>query len=144
MEMTEMSQAVEELYMKREKQTEEDKRQEELDNEVFRQQYIPQTLEQVYDIERDAEMVNKGDKEELVYQALLADKVVGTKPTSDGGVEIDESEEESSDDGESSGERFEKTGPPRGKRFVDKDAKKVSRYPFPLNLLRVQHANFGQ
>lgn len=123
-EMTGMNQAVEELYAKREKQTEEDKRQEELDNEVFRQQYIPQTLEQVYDIERDAEMVNKGDREGLVYQALLADKVVGIKPTSDGGVEIDESEEDSSDDGEGSGERFEKTGPPRGKRFVDKDTKK--------------------
>ena len=147
-EMIEMGQAVGELYAKREKQTEEEKRQEELDNEVFRQQYIPQTLEQVYDIERDAEMVDKGDRERLVYQALLADKVVGTKPTSDGGVEIDESEEDSeeedsSDDGEGSGERFEKTGPPRGKRFVDKDAKKVSRYPFPLNSLRVQHVNFG-
>ncbi|OCL03367.1 Serine/threonine-protein kinase Rio1 [Glonium stellatum] len=128
-EMAEMSQAVAELYAKREKQTEEEKRQEELDNEVFRQQFIPQSLEQVYDVERDAEMVGKGDGDELVYQGLLADKVVGPKSGSDSGVEVDQSEEDSeegdsSDDQEGSGERFEKTGPPRGKRFANKDAKK--------------------
>lgn len=103
----------------------------EVDNEVFRQQYIPQTLEQVYDIERDAAKIGAGGGDDLVYKGLLADKVVPSKkddtPSSDsdseqgeeGGVPL--SGEEDSDD-ES---RFEK-GTPRGKRFEDKDAKKVS------------------
>jgi RIO kinase 1 len=103
----------------------------EVDNEVFRNQYIPQTLDQVYDIERDAEQVGKGGKDELVYKNLLADKVVpiaGAEETADreSTSEIDEdgdggSGPEESDDDES---RFEK-GTPRGKRFEDKDTKKV-------------------
>jgi RIO kinase 1 len=103
---------------------------------VFRQQYIPQTLEQVYDIERDAEQVGKGGADGLVYKALLADKVVPTaaEPAAngasadesadqeDGGASLDDSDDEDSDEDDES--RFEK-GTPRGKRFEDKDAKKV-------------------
>src|SRR5438045_2842235 len=48
----------------------------EVDYEVFRQQYIPQTLEQDYDIERDTEQVGKGGADLLVYRNLLADTVV--------------------------------------------------------------------
>ncbi|OBT84069.1 hypothetical protein VE02_07030 [Pseudogymnoascus sp. 03VT05] len=92
-----------------------------VENEVFRQQYIPQTLEQVYDIERDAAQVGKEGKSSLVYANLLADKTAGAQDA-DGtasGTSSDEDEEDSEDD-ES---RFEK-GTPRGKRFEDKDQKK--------------------
>lgn len=104
----------------------------EVDNEVFRNQYIPQTLEQVYDIEKDAERIGLGEGDKLVYRNLLADQVVMPKEGEDKASDEDESDEgdgapldsgdESSDDDES---RFSK-GPPRGKRFEDKDEKKVS------------------
>lgn len=109
--------------------------EQEIDNEVFRKQYIPQTLDQVYDIERDAEKVEKGGKDDLVYRNLLADKVpMSSGNEADGedtggaslGSDDENSDEEDSDD-ES---RFDK-GTPRGKRFEDKDAKKV-RQPFLL------------
>lgn len=113
-------------------QGEEAAAQQEIDNEVFRKQYIPQTLDQVYDIERDAEQVGKGGKDELVYKNLLADKLAlggvgedtedatrGSSSDTDegnGGVSVSEDSDDQS--------RFEK-GTPRGKRFEDKDKRKV-------------------
>ncbi|RYP31507.1 hypothetical protein DL767_005730 [Monosporascus sp. MG133] len=102
----------------------------EVDNEVFRNQYIPQTLEQVYDIEKDAEQIGLGEGDKLVYRNLLADQVVLPKEggedkssgdESDEGAPLDSEEESSGEDDES---RFSK-GPPRGKRFEDKEEKKA-------------------
>ncbi|EJT69832.1 serine/threonine-protein kinase RIO1 [Gaeumannomyces tritici R3-111a-1] len=103
----------------------------EVDNEVFRNQYIPQTLEQVYDIEKDAQKVGRGEGADLVYSNLLADKVIRRK---EGDAEEDGEDDEAatsgSDDGSSAGSgddedesRFDK-GRPRGKKFEDKDEKK--------------------
>jgi RIO kinase 1 len=127
----ELSQSLEKLYLERpaEKEGEEAAAEQEVENAVFRKQYIPQTLEQVYDFERDAIKVGQGQRDDLVYKNLLADKVPmssGNEADGEetGGVSLGsgtESEEESEADDES---RFEK-GPPRGKRFEDKDAKKV-------------------
>ncbi|CZT24334.1 related to serine/threonine-protein kinase RIO1 [Ramularia collo-cygni] len=92
----------------------------EVDNEVFRQQYIPQNLEQVYDIERDGERREKG--EGLVYDGLLAEE----KKKDEEGADADDDDSDSQD-GSSSGEGSHQdweTGPPRGRRFEDKDAKK--------------------
>lgn len=106
-----------------------------VDTAVFRQQYIPQTLEQVYDFERDAEKVRAGQGSDLVYRDLLADK----KPAAEDGVDGDEDEDEDEDSEVSGGvsisgsesedaEREAKDPfakkPPRGKRFEDKDAKR--------------------
>jgi RIO kinase 1 len=99
--------------------------QDEVDTEVFRKIYIPQTLDQVYDAERDAKQMTEGDGSALVYKGLLADKVV-EKP------EVDQNEEGSDGDSEVDGsaasddsDRFsEGDQTPRGKRFQDKDAKK--------------------
>jgi RIO kinase 1 len=125
-EVEAMEKRIAELYEARE--TTEDGANEEVDNEVFRQQYIPQNLDQVYDIERDAELVGKGNGEGLVYQGLLASKPV------DGD---EESENASGEDGSSSEEGDkeweERESTPRGKRFVDKDAKKVCLTPQPLH-----------
>jgi RIO kinase 1 len=114
-------------------QAEEAAARQEVDNEVFRNQYIPQTLEQVYDIERDAEKVSKGGQDSLVYKNLLADKIVAHRGESDsqnGDGEPNHNEGASSDDDENDSSetsddesRFEK-GTPRGKRFEDKDAKR--------------------
>ncbi|RSL82598.1 hypothetical protein CEP51_005070 [Fusarium floridanum] len=127
-----MSEAIEKLYETRADATSEDHAaQLEVDNEVFRNQYIPQTLEQVYDIEKDAQKVNQGEGNDLVYSNLLADQVIAPKKTE----EADEEEGSTSDtDGEGASlddddeshdeSQFEK-GTPRGRRFEDKDEKKA-------------------
>lgn len=105
----------------------------EVDNEVFRNQYIPQTLEEVYDMEKDAKKLGTVQGERLVYRNLLADQVVLPKEQKTEGAKAEDSEtsegisEEGGlgdgDDSEDDESRFEK-GTPRGKRFVDKDEKK--------------------
>ncbi|KAL4906720.1 hypothetical protein BDW74DRAFT_137011 [Aspergillus multicolor] len=99
----------------------------EVDTAVFRQQYIPQTLEQVYDYERDAEKVHAGEGDNLVYKDLLASGKPSAPADDDaesdsevsGGVSVEGSDSE--DDEEK--DPFEKKAP-RGKRFEDKESKK--------------------
>jgi RIO kinase 1 len=125
-----LTEALEKLFIERPaiEEGEQAAAENEVEKEVFRQQYMPQTLDQVYDFERDAEKIGKGQKEDLVYRNLLADKVPmsgneadaedtvgGSSPLSEGESGSDDSDDES---------RFEK-GTPRGKRFEDKDVKKV-------------------
>lgn len=130
-EEPEMLEILEKLYTTRSavEDTEDARAQEEIDNEVFRNQYIPQTLEQVYDIEKDAQKIGAGEGDQLVYKNLLADQAVasGTTPAEDEAESSEGNEDEgaaldsdASDDDES---RFEK-GTPRGKRFIDKDEKR--------------------
>jgi RIO kinase 1 len=128
-----MLEVLEALYQSRlpEDNTEDAKAQQEVDNEVFRNQYIPQTLEQVYDIEKDARKIDAGEGDQLVYKNLLADQAVQSK---DGPEETAEDETASSDDegaaldsddSDDDEDKFSK-GTPRGKRFIDKDEKKAS------------------
>ncbi|KAK4998574.1 Serine/threonine-protein kinase rio1 [Elasticomyces elasticus] len=115
--------------------------EQEVENEVFRQQYIPQTLEQVYDIERDAEKIGQGEQSRLVYQNLLADKVINGNTTlpdqtaEEGAASTDTDDASDSDDAsvdengdpiDTSARRGKRHGDdrPRGKRFEDKDVKK--------------------
>lgn len=44
-----------------------------IDEQVFRQVYIPQNLEQVYDIERDVARIHNGEGHNLIYRDLLAE-----------------------------------------------------------------------
>jgi RIO kinase 1 len=124
----ELSRAIEHLYEVRPTvaDTDEAAAALEVDNEVFRNQYIPQTLDEVYDIEKEAD--KKVD--DLIYKHMLADQVVSKK---EGNEEEAESSDEGSDDGaalsdeESSDEdqsRFEK-GRPRGKKHEDKEEKRL-------------------
>lgn len=134
-----MSEVLEGLYQSREQDdsTEDAKAQQEVDNEVFRNQYIPQTLEQVYDIEKDARKIDAGEGDQLVYKNLLADQAVvskdGPQEAADGETASSDEDEDQegaaldSDDSEDES-RFEK-GTPRGKRFVDKEEKKVRKIP---------------
>ncbi|OJD35089.1 extragenic suppressor of the bimd6 mutation [Diplodia corticola] len=149
-EMVGMRDALEELYRKRADDVaaaaDDDDAgaipDDEVDNEVFRKQYIPQTLEQVYDIERDAELVGAGKADSLVYQNLLASTkakdgagagaaVVGGEEGEDEDGDEDEEGDEDEDgsedgEGEHGGDReWRDKGPPRGKRFEDKDDKKA-------------------
>lgn len=99
--------------------TEEEKQKEEENDDVFRNQYIPQTLDQVYDIERDAALVNAGAGENLPYQALLADKVV-QQNSSDASHQSDDDDD--SDSSEVDQSIFDK-GPGRGKKNMDHEEK---------------------
>jgi RIO kinase 1 len=101
--------------------TEEEKQKEEENDDVFRNQYIPQTLDQVYDIERDAALVNAGEGSNLPYQALLADKVVQPNESDASNPDAD-SEAGDSDSSEVDQSIFEK-GPGRGKKNMEHDEK---------------------
>ncbi|KAF2138920.1 uncharacterized protein K452DRAFT_328327 [Aplosporella prunicola CBS 121167] len=114
----------------------------EVDNEVFRKQYIPQTLDQVYDVDRDAALVGAGHADSLVYQALLAGQK--KQPDADGkaaagedGSASDEDEDSDSssdadaddenEDPEARAARYaaKEAARPRGRRFEDKDEKRA-------------------
>ena len=117
------------LFENRLEEAEEDDARAEVDTEVFRKQYIPQTLEQVYDIERDVKEVAKGGQDNLVYRDLLAEKLAPEVPVADEGESVNAVEDDSQDSsGDEAGsgndvDPFAKRTP-RGKRFEDKDAKK--------------------
>jgi len=112
-----LSKAIEHLYEIRPTvaETDEAVAQLEVDNEVFRNQYIPRTLDEVYELEKETD--KKVD--DSMYKHMLAEEEgEAAEGTDDGGSE---SSEGSSDEDES---RFEK-GRPRGKKHEDKDEKKM-------------------
>ncbi|KAI1099996.1 Serine/threonine-protein kinase Rio1 [Jackrogersella minutella] len=126
-----LSEAIEKLYTSRLPSSNDESAaaEREVDNEVFRNQYIPQTLEQVYDIEKDAEAIGEGEGAKLVYRNLLADQVV-SKPDAENPSSGDESDDGASldsDSGTDDESKFSK-GTPRGKRFEDKDEKKLRKH----------------
>jgi RIO kinase 1 len=96
------------------------------DQAVFRQAYIPQTLNEVLDPERDIERRNQGKKEDLIYK-----NVIGVEEREQKNVDGEASESgsesgsgsDSESDGDETSDRKEKT--PRGHRHEDRDAKKV-------------------
>ena len=129
-EQSYMEETLEKLYENRALDGETDEAEEEIDNEVFRNQYIPQTLEQVYDVERDAKQIGEGDGDTLVYRNLLADQVAlesqDTKVdtlSNDDGLDGRESQSMSSNS-QSDDDVDQNVQRPRGKRFDDKDLKR--------------------
>lgn len=127
-----LTDALEKLFVERPALAEGDEAvaEQQVENEVFRKQFIPRNLDEVYDIERDAQKIGKGQKQDLVYRDLLADKVLvssGNEADAEetaSGDTSDEGEGGASVDNDSNDEsRFEK-GPPRGRKFEDKDSKK--------------------
>lgn len=129
----------------------------EVDEKVFRQVYIPRTLEEVYDFERDAAKVHRGEGQNLIYKDLLAGGATVGTDKEDGGVKIshevsgedeagteeedeeedeedeDEGEEEVDDDGNPMKKEFKEKAP-RGKKHEDKEEKKVSYFSSQLPL----------
>jgi RIO kinase 1 len=98
-------------------------REDEVDNEVFHKQYIPQSLAEVHDIDGEAERSGSGGHDNM-YKDLLADE--GTKQPSlvESNSASDRSElDRTCSSNDHSDQDFEaKTS--RGKRFQDKDVKK--------------------
>lgn len=129
---SEMDTILEGLFEQQTEVENRDAANEEVDNEVFRNQYIPQTLEQVYDVERDAEEVGKGGGQDLVYRDLLANTSALTVPSANDTTTQEHPEEfkdessgvsASESNSEDESDLFAKKNP-RGKRFEDKDVKK--------------------
>lgn len=121
---TDMIDAIDKLYAARE-QGDRARESEDVDTAVFRQQYIPQTLEQVYDFERDAEKIRDGSGGDLIYGDLLASGKAKPAPaTGDVDSESDASGGVSLSGSESGDEDSFEKKTPRGKRFEDKDAKR--------------------
>ena len=126
---SDMALALQSLYENLPNEEGEEDAQAEVDNEVFRNQYIPQTLEQVYDVERDVAEVAKCGQDNLIYRELLAEKLAQDIPAKENSMYSETSHEDGqslsvhSDEGSNDGDPFAKRTP-RGKRFEDKDAKK--------------------
>ena len=125
----EMAGSLQDLYENQANEESEDIAQADIENEVFRKQYIPQTLEQVYDIERDVGEVARGGRDNLIYRDLLAEKVALDAPIEE---ELDPADNGDGDhqhhsatqsEGSNDEESFAKDRP-RGRRFEDKDVKK--------------------
>ncbi|CAE6403842.1 unnamed protein product [Rhizoctonia solani] len=102
---------------------------------VFLQSYIPRTLNDVYDPERDIERLHRGEGKDLIYGDLTgvvrineaAEGLVVTDTNRDKDGDLEDSEEEvdsSEEDGAGEENGFVERKP-RGKRHEDKDAKKV-------------------
>ena len=106
-----------------------------MDDNIFYQSYIPRTLDEVFDPERDAERLKKGEGHELIYGNVTGLTKVNDNIPSD--EDIEESESDQSDDTDNSGDDDNsdnddeddtsswKEKAPRGKKFEDKDSKKV-------------------
>jgi RIO kinase 1 len=129
-EFSEMEVAVQQLLVAKAEGGDDDEDEEQ--DEVWRQQYIPQNLQQVYDIERDGERIRDGDAQDLVYQDLLAGKSTGVaegalqSAETKGDSEAAEDNSDSADSDDSDEEEKDPFAPkqPRGKKHEDKDAKR--------------------
>lgn len=129
------------LFELREQNNGDDGVADDVDTAVFRQQYIPQTLEQVYDVERDTEKVNFGESDDLVYRSLLADKSKSKlssnkENASSAGLEEDDDDESDQSGGVSVSDGSDESAasdtedpfakkPPRGKKHEDKEIKRL-------------------
>lgn len=125
----EMANTLQTLFENRPEEIEEDNASAEVETEVFRNQYIPQNLEQVYDIERDAGEVANGGQDNLIYRDLLAEKLAPEVLVVDEGNSANAPEDDNpapsdeEDESDNDVDLFAKKAP-RGKRFEDKDVKK--------------------
>ncbi|ETI20388.1 hypothetical protein G647_08423 [Cladophialophora carrionii CBS 160.54] len=110
--------------------TDQDQHEDEVDNEVFRKQYIPQTLDEVYDAERDARTLHQQGRDALVYKDLLA-PLKGEKDASrpsqgqDQDLDLPHGQQDDDEDGEG-GARIESARDHDSDASVQSDAASVS------------------
>ena len=116
------------------------KKPSELDERVFAQSYIPRALDQVYDPERDVAKVLRGEGTGLIYSGITGVAAIHRKDAEgrfEEGSAAEDKEEGSGSDSESESgsdsDEFD-DGRPRGKKFEDRDEKKVRSF-FPMFLV---------
>ncbi|PWW77278.1 RIO1-domain-containing protein [Tuber magnatum] len=99
---------------------------EETEERFFREAYVPRALEEVYDVERDAEKVGHGEVSDLVYRELLAgeDEDTNGEDEEDSREQTNDSDEDAGSDGAKHIHKKDRDIKPRGKRHEDKDEKK--------------------
>ena len=104
----------------------------ETDDAVFMSSFIPRTLGEVYDPERDVDLVNAGRGEELIYSTLTGVDHNKEPATTSRDNEKDSAEAEVGSEMEESAESDAGSAhhQPRGHRNEDKDAKKVRALQF--------------
>jgi len=104
------------------------------DDAVFMRSYIPRSLNEVYDPERDVARLKRGEGKDLIYGDLTGvveaneEKTAVVKGEVVGGdvgdvSEEEESSEEEEESGEDGGSGYEDKKP-RGKKHEDKESKK--------------------
>ncbi|KAL7023900.1 hypothetical protein ACKWTF_012833 [Chironomus riparius] len=103
--------------------------QEKIDEEVFKKAFIPKTLSDVYDVERDVFGKKKGEKEnreELIYSKItgLDSNKVAEKPEENSENEGSESEENSDEEEPSEGGKTKSNGRDKNETAEDKKARK--------------------
>jgi RIO kinase 1 len=106
------------------------------EDEVFLRSYIPRTLNEVYDPERDVGVLARGEGKNLIYADTIG-IVDQSHPVTNGHAEgdskgtdeVDEEDEEEAIEEDTEDKPFEPRQP-RGHRNEDKEAKKVSSSPF--------------
>jgi RIO kinase 1 len=114
------------------------------DDAVFLQAYIPRTLNEVYDPERDIDLLKSGNAEKLIYEDMIGivegaketppSKTVhfeGDKPPGSESPSEGSSGEES--DEEETGTSEYRSKKPRGHRHEDREAKKVTSLSLSLS-----------
>ena len=101
-----------------------------VNEDVFHNQFIPQNLQQVYDIERDTERISKGEGHHLVYQDLLAKNP--TSDDTDSNVSHDSASNASSNEWQTSTGDSHEPGSvaqrPKRKGLESKDSKKEHKH----------------
>ncbi|KAI7873556.1 Serine/threonine-protein kinase Rio1, partial [Lichtheimia hyalospora FSU 10163] len=111
------------------------------EEEIFKRSYIPQTLEEVIDVERDTLRVADGDGKDLVYANLLGasnfentaktvDKEIAALRIDDTSSEDEDEDQDNDSDIQDNSDEDEEDDDddeqrPRGKKFEDKEAKKL-------------------
>lgn len=126
------------------------------EDSVFMRSYIPRTLNEVYDPERDVGALNRGEGEKLIYKDTIG--IVASKDQAGDGprkVQFADDPDRESDGNEASGSEDESEGEdeaeagefmehkPRGHRHEDKEAKKVrnSIHTHGSHCIHVSHRN---
>lgn len=121
----------------------------EVDERVFRQAYIPKSLFEVVDAERDVGIIQQGGKDDLIYAKFLnvqetkpkvvksqvvEETIEAVKEAPEAPEAVEQSKEDENDEGDEDGcesdgseeDSDSEPGVPRGKRHEDKEAKKVT------------------
>ncbi|KAK4688366.1 RIO kinase 1, partial [Tremellales sp. Uapishka_1] len=110
------------------------------DDAVFMSSYIPRNLGEVYDPERDVDILRSGGGDNLIYAGLTgldtlsgpsapafdAEEVESTPPSTKKGVRFDDDDDDDDVDDENENDEHEdeEDKRPRGFRYEDKEAKK--------------------
>ncbi|ANB15143.1 protein kinase RIO1 [Sugiyamaella lignohabitans] len=93
------------------------------DDAVFRSIYIPQNLEQVYDVERDVEKISRGEGKDLIYGNLVNVNPESNSSSEEDGSDSNSDSEDSDDELEDTDVWKEKTV--KEKKFADRESNKL-------------------